>query len=144
MSFSLGHARDMCKQPLAVMAFAGDQAENVHYTPNGNSTFQRANVNFTAKAEKTRVAFYSYRGGTEESRVEPIKEEEEKAEKLVATTKKKPTVWEILEREFKKLKRSRIAIVKVRWNSKRGLEFTWEREDQMKLKYPQLFSDVSS
>ncbi|GKB13427.1 hypothetical protein Tco_0847350, partial [Tanacetum coccineum] len=34
---------------------------------------------------------------------------------------------EILEREFKKLKRSRIAIVKVRWNSKRGPEFTWER-----------------
>ncbi|GKD61714.1 putative reverse transcriptase domain-containing protein [Tanacetum coccineum] len=51
---------------------------------------------------------------------------------------------EILEREFKKLKRSRIAIVKVRWNSERGLEFTWEREDQMKLKYPQMFSDVSS
>ncbi|GJT69354.1 putative reverse transcriptase domain-containing protein [Tanacetum coccineum] len=47
---------------------------------------------------------------------------------------------EILEREFKKLKRSRIAIVKVPWNSKRGLEFTWEREDQMKLKYPHLFS----
>ncbi|GKB33586.1 putative reverse transcriptase domain-containing protein [Tanacetum coccineum] len=41
-----------------------------------------------------------------------------------------------LEREFKKLKRSRIAIVKVRWKSKHGLEFTWEREDQMKLKYP--------
>ncbi|GJY12996.1 putative reverse transcriptase domain-containing protein [Tanacetum coccineum] len=51
---------------------------------------------------------------------------------------------EILEREFKKLKRSRIAIVKVRWNSKRGPEFTWEREDQMKLKYPHLFSNVSS
>ncbi|GKE62288.1 putative reverse transcriptase domain-containing protein [Tanacetum coccineum] len=50
---------------------------------------------------------------------------------------------EILEREFKKLKRSRIAIVKVRWNSKRGPEFTWEHEDQMKLKYPHLFSDVS-
>ncbi|GKE84980.1 putative reverse transcriptase domain-containing protein [Tanacetum coccineum] len=47
---------------------------------------------------------------------------------------------EILEREFKKLKRSRIAIIKVRWNSKRGPEFTWEREDQMKLKYPHLFS----
>ncbi|GKB81019.1 putative reverse transcriptase domain-containing protein [Tanacetum coccineum] len=31
---------------------------------------------------------------------------------------------EILEREFKKLKRSRIDIVKVRWNSKRGPEFT--------------------
>ncbi|GKB35883.1 putative reverse transcriptase domain-containing protein [Tanacetum coccineum] len=41
---------------------------------------------------------------------------------------------EILEREFKKLKHSRIAIVKVWWNSKRGPEFTWEREDQMKLK----------
>nr|GEX65905.1 hypothetical protein [Tanacetum cinerariifolium] len=40
---------------------------------------------------------------------------------------------EILEREFKKLKRSRIAIVKVRWNLKRGPEFMWEREDQMKL-----------
>ncbi|GKB04802.1 hypothetical protein Tco_0832997 [Tanacetum coccineum] len=51
---------------------------------------------------------------------------------------------EILEREFKKLKHSRIAIVKVRWNSKRGLEFTWEREDQMKMKYPHLFSDVRS
>ncbi|GJY26122.1 reverse transcriptase domain-containing protein [Tanacetum coccineum] len=49
---------------------------------------------------------------------------------------------EILEREFKKLKRSRIAIVKVEWNSKRGPEFTWEREDQMKLKYPHLFSDI--
>ncbi|GJT49332.1 putative reverse transcriptase domain-containing protein [Tanacetum coccineum] len=31
---------------------------------------------------------------------------------------------EILEREFKKLKRSRIAIVKVQWNSKRGPKFT--------------------
>ncbi|GJU93809.1 putative reverse transcriptase domain-containing protein [Tanacetum coccineum] len=51
---------------------------------------------------------------------------------------------EIMEREFKKLKRSRIAIVKVRWNSKRSPEFTWEREDHMKLKYPHLFSDVSS
>ncbi|GJX50078.1 putative reverse transcriptase domain-containing protein [Tanacetum coccineum] len=45
--------------------------------------------------------------------------------------------------EFKKLKRRRIAIVKVRWNSKRGPGFTWEREDHMKLKYPHLFSDVS-
>ncbi|GJV13418.1 putative reverse transcriptase domain-containing protein [Tanacetum coccineum] len=51
---------------------------------------------------------------------------------------------EILEREYKKLKRSRIAIVKVRWNSKHGPEFTWEHEDQMKLKYPHLFSDNSS
>ncbi|GJU84179.1 retrotransposon protein, putative, ty3-gypsy subclass [Tanacetum coccineum] len=51
---------------------------------------------------------------------------------------------EILEREFKKLKLSRIVIVNVRWNLKRGPELTWEREDQMKLKYSHLFSDVSS
>nr|GEZ67281.1 putative reverse transcriptase domain-containing protein [Tanacetum cinerariifolium] len=51
---------------------------------------------------------------------------------------------EILKREFKKLKRSRTAIVKVQWNSKRGPEFTYKHEDQMKLKYPLLFSDVSS
>ncbi|GJU81518.1 retrotransposon protein, putative, ty3-gypsy subclass [Tanacetum coccineum] len=36
---------------------------------------------------------------------------------------------EILEHEIKKLKRSRILIVKVRWNSKRGPEYTWEHED---------------
>ncbi|GKA77845.1 putative reverse transcriptase domain-containing protein [Tanacetum coccineum] len=35
--------------------------------------------------------------------------------------------------QFKKLKRSRISIVKVRWNSKRGPEFMWKREGQMKL-----------
>ncbi|GJV57845.1 putative reverse transcriptase domain-containing protein [Tanacetum coccineum] len=43
---------------------------------------------------------------------------------------------EILNREVKSLKRSKIALVKVRWNSKRGPEFTWEREDYMKSKYP--------
>ncbi|GKB94148.1 hypothetical protein Tco_0980285 [Tanacetum coccineum] len=36
---------------------------------------------------------------------------------------------EIKERKVKQLKQSRIKIIKVRWNSKRGLEFTWERED---------------
>ncbi|GJT55165.1 putative reverse transcriptase domain-containing protein [Tanacetum coccineum] len=51
---------------------------------------------------------------------------------------------EILEREFKKLKRSRISIVKFQYNLKSGPEFTWEREDQMKLKYPHLFSSSSS
>jgi len=49
---------------------------------------------------------------------------------------------EIMDREIKKLKRSQISIVKVRWNSKRGPEFTWEREDQMKAKYPHLFSGI--
>ncbi|GJY61058.1 putative reverse transcriptase domain-containing protein [Tanacetum coccineum] len=41
---------------------------------------------------------------------------------------------EIIDREVKKLKRSRIPIIKVRWNSRRGPEFTWEREDEMKHK----------
>ncbi|GJU64426.1 hypothetical protein Tco_1246261 [Tanacetum coccineum] len=48
---------------------------------------------------------------------------------------------EIMDREIKKLKRSRIPLVKVRWNSKCGPEFTWEREDYMKSKYPHLFVD---
>ncbi|GKA29592.1 putative reverse transcriptase domain-containing protein, partial [Tanacetum coccineum] len=47
---------------------------------------------------------------------------------------------EITDREVKRLKRSRIPLVKVRWNSKRGPEFTWEREDQFRKKYPHLFT----
>nr|GEX69216.1 putative reverse transcriptase domain-containing protein [Tanacetum cinerariifolium] len=46
---------------------------------------------------------------------------------------------EILEKEFKKLKRSIIAIIKVWWNWKRGPEFTWECEDQMRLKFFLIF-----
>ncbi|GKD00928.1 putative reverse transcriptase domain-containing protein [Tanacetum coccineum] len=48
---------------------------------------------------------------------------------------------EIIDREIKKLKRRNIALVKVRWNLKRGPEFTWEHKDQMRIKYPQLFMD---
>ncbi|GJZ53337.1 putative reverse transcriptase domain-containing protein [Tanacetum coccineum] len=48
---------------------------------------------------------------------------------------------EIMDREIKKLKLSKISLVKVRWNSKRGPEFTWEREDYIKSKYPRLFVD---
>ncbi|GKA42154.1 putative ribonuclease H-like domain-containing protein [Tanacetum coccineum] len=51
---------------------------------------------------------------------------------------------EIVDREVKQLKRSRIPLIKVRWNSKRGHEFTWEREDQFKKKYPHLFTKISS
>ncbi|GJT35976.1 putative reverse transcriptase domain-containing protein [Tanacetum coccineum] len=46
----------------------------------------------------------------------------------------------IIDREVKRLKQSRIFIVKVHWNSRRGPEFTWEREDQFQKKYPHLFS----
>ncbi|GJW47383.1 hypothetical protein Tco_0079029 [Tanacetum coccineum] len=51
---------------------------------------------------------------------------------------------EIMDREVKRLKQSHIPIVKVHWNSRRGPEFTWEREDQMKKKYPHLFINPSS
>ncbi|GJR11234.1 zf-CCHC domain-containing protein [Tanacetum coccineum] len=48
---------------------------------------------------------------------------------------------EIMDSEVKRLKQIRIPIVKVCWNSKRGPEFTWEREDQMQKKYPHLFAN---
>nr|GFB36290.1 putative reverse transcriptase domain-containing protein [Tanacetum cinerariifolium] len=51
---------------------------------------------------------------------------------------------EIMKREIKRLKRSRIPLVKVRWNSKRGPEFTWECEDSFKQKYAQLFTNGAS
>ncbi|GJY43577.1 putative reverse transcriptase domain-containing protein [Tanacetum coccineum] len=50
---------------------------------------------------------------------------------------------EIMDREVKRLKQSRIPIIKVRWNSKRGPEFTWEREDQFRKKYPHLFTKTA-
>ncbi|XP_076889624.1 uncharacterized protein LOC143540455 [Bidens hawaiensis] len=52
---------------------------------------------------------------------------------------------EILDRMDKETKRSRVPLVKVCWESKRGAEFTWECEDQMKTKYPHLSAtDVNS
>nr|GEW24370.1 putative reverse transcriptase domain-containing protein [Tanacetum cinerariifolium] len=51
---------------------------------------------------------------------------------------------EIIEREIKRLKRSRIPLVKVRWNSRRGHGFTWEREDSFRKKYPHLFTNWAS
>nr|GEZ23348.1 putative reverse transcriptase domain-containing protein [Tanacetum cinerariifolium] len=47
---------------------------------------------------------------------------------------------EVMDREVKQHKQSRIPIVKVHWNYLRGPEFTWEREDQIKKKYPHLFT----
>ncbi|GJW29776.1 putative reverse transcriptase domain-containing protein [Tanacetum coccineum] len=51
---------------------------------------------------------------------------------------------EIMDREVKHLKDSRILIVKVRWNSRRDPEFTWEREGQMLKKYPHIFANPAS
>ena len=46
---------------------------------------------------------------------------------------------EICDRDVKQLRRSRVPLVKVRWNSRYGAEFTWEREDEIRRKYPHLF-----
>ncbi|GKC38513.1 putative reverse transcriptase domain-containing protein [Tanacetum coccineum] len=50
---------------------------------------------------------------------------------------------EIMDREVKSLKHSKIPIVKVHWNSKHGPEFTWKREDHMKAKYPRFLADCA-
>ncbi|GJV80858.1 putative reverse transcriptase domain-containing protein, partial [Tanacetum coccineum] len=50
---------------------------------------------------------------------------------------------EIMDREVKRLKQSRIPIIKVRWNSRRCPEFTWERKDQFRKKYPHLFTKAA-
>ncbi|GJX28295.1 retrovirus-related pol polyprotein from transposon TNT 1-94 [Tanacetum coccineum] len=63
---------------------------------------------------------------------------DEETEQLRASIKVDKTLHfvekpvEIMDREVKTLKRSKIPIVKVRWSSRRGPEFTWEREDHMK------------
>nr|GEX64092.1 putative reverse transcriptase domain-containing protein [Tanacetum cinerariifolium] len=50
---------------------------------------------------------------------------------------------EIMDREIKQLRQSLIPIIKVRWNSKRGPEYTWEHEDEIRAKYPHMFSNIS-
>nr|GEU77889.1 hypothetical protein [Tanacetum cinerariifolium] len=59
--------------------------------------------------------------------------------RIQAVRDRQKSYADIMDREVKRLKRSCISIVKVRWNSRRGPEFTWEREDQMQKKYPHLF-----
>nr|GEW77069.1 putative reverse transcriptase domain-containing protein [Tanacetum cinerariifolium] len=50
---------------------------------------------------------------------------------------------EVMDRKVKQLRQSRVLIVKVQWNSRRGPEFTWERKDQFKKKYPHLFTKTA-
>ncbi|KAI3811011.1 hypothetical protein L1987_20725 [Smallanthus sonchifolius] len=51
---------------------------------------------------------------------------------------------EVTDWKVQRTRRSRVKLVKVRWNSKRGPEYTWEREDKMKSKYPSLFTKTPS
>nr|GEV44602.1 putative reverse transcriptase domain-containing protein [Tanacetum cinerariifolium] len=50
---------------------------------------------------------------------------------------------EVMDCKVKQLRQSCVLIVKVQWNSRRGTEFTWEREDQFRKKYPDLFSKTA-
>ncbi|GKB52339.1 putative reverse transcriptase domain-containing protein [Tanacetum coccineum] len=50
---------------------------------------------------------------------------------------------EIMDREVKQLNQSCIPLVKVRWNSRRGLVFTWEQEDQFRKKYQHFFTKTA-
>ncbi|XP_072995094.1 protein BIIDXI-like [Typha latifolia] len=59
LTFTLGSAGDSCQPPMAITAFAGDQTQNFHYSPTGNATRQAANLTFMARAERSRIAFYS-------------------------------------------------------------------------------------
>nr|GEY29847.1 putative reverse transcriptase domain-containing protein [Tanacetum cinerariifolium] len=75
---------------------------------------------------------------------DPEKFRNEKLEPRTDGTLSLNNKMEIMDREIKRLRKSRIPIIKVRWNSKRGHEFTWEREEQFKQKYPHLFTNRAS
>ncbi|XP_022863093.1 uncharacterized protein LOC111383245 [Olea europaea var. sylvestris] len=46
---------------------------------------------------------------------------------------------EILQREIKQLRSKKIPLVKVLWQNQSTEEATWKREDEMRVKYPELF-----
>ncbi|XP_062102960.1 uncharacterized protein LOC133813949 [Humulus lupulus] len=53
------------------------------------------------------------------------------------TYEEKPV--KILDRKEKELRNKNISLVKVLWRSSNIEEMTWEREDEMRSKYPELF-----
>ena len=46
---------------------------------------------------------------------------------------------QILSREIKQLRSKQIPLIKVQWQNQHREEATWEREDDMREKYPYLF-----
>nr|GEX88762.1 reverse transcriptase domain-containing protein [Tanacetum cinerariifolium] len=50
---------------------------------------------------------------------------------------------EIMKQEIKRLKRSRISLVKVRWNSRQGPEFIWEQVGESQLTGPELIQETA-
>ena len=47
----------------------------------------------------------------------------------------------VLERKVKRLRNKEIGTVKVQWQHRKGSEWTWEPEAEMRDKYPELFTD---
>ncbi|KAJ9552734.1 hypothetical protein OSB04_016779 [Centaurea solstitialis] len=47
----------------------------------------------------------------------------------------------VLEQKVKKLRNKEIGIVKVQWQHRKGSEWTWEPEAEMRERYPDLFSE---
>ncbi|GKA74145.1 hypothetical protein Tco_0780447 [Tanacetum coccineum] len=58
-------------------------------------------------------------------------------------TKLSPLVDDDVGEEEAIIKNTKVVNVKVRWNSRRVPEFTWEREDQFRKKYPHLFTKTA-
>jgi hypothetical protein len=58
------------------------------------------------------------------------------------TMKTKPV--KILDRDEKLLRNKRVPLVRVLWRSSQIEEETWERESEMKEKFPHLFSDIGT
>ncbi|GJZ77172.1 zinc finger, CCHC-type containing protein [Tanacetum coccineum] len=67
-------------------------------------------------------------------------------ERLVAAKLLKELVWKTFELMLVGYEWLKVSLwrVKVRWDSKRGPELTWERKDQMRSKCPQLFVDSAN
>ena len=50
----------------------------------------------------------------------------------------------ILDRKTKDLRNKRVELVKVQWQHRKGLEWTWEPKDEKREHYPELFQDSAA
>ena len=50
----------------------------------------------------------------------------------------------ILDRKTKTLRNKEVELVKVQWQHRKGSEWTWEPEDEMREHYPELFSAAAT
>ncbi|GKE10601.1 putative reverse transcriptase domain-containing protein [Tanacetum coccineum] len=141
--------KEECQKPSDLLAEVGDVQltgpEIIQETPKKIVQIQQR---LCHPIRKTRKAYPRYIGPFKIlERIGPVAYKLELPEELKLRLDDKLSfveeLVEIMDREVKQLKQSRIPIVKVRWNSKRGPEFTWELEDQIHAKYLHLFSNTT-